>query len=70
MGTINSVRGALLAASFLASPALAQQGVAAAAPNEAASDEIIVTAQRVAERLQDVPLAVTPSAPKRSPTRT
>ncbi len=48
---------ALAVSVALAAPAFAQE--TAPAVDEAANGEIIVTAQRVAERLQDVPLAVT-----------
>jgi iron complex outermembrane receptor protein len=44
-----------------ATPAMAQQ----AAQQSVAAGEIVVTAQRRSERLQDVPLAVSATAPSR-----
>jgi len=52
-----SVAGLAIVA--IAAPAHAQDGDAGANADEAAPGEIIVTAQKRAERLQDVPLAIT-----------
>lgn len=41
-----------------AAPAVAQEAGANASPQNADADDIVVTAQRVSERLQDVPLSV------------
>jgi len=63
--------GAMLALAqpALAQPALAQQTPAAAGQSELAPGEIVVTAQKRAERLQDVPLAVTAIAGEALATR-
>lgn len=50
---------AVLAGACIASPAAAQSAAAAAPKAETGSDEIIVTARRQSEKLQDVPASVT-----------
>jgi iron complex outermembrane receptor protein len=50
---------ALAAAVTISSPAFAQQSTAAQAPSDESGDEIIVTARRTEERLQDVPVSIT-----------
>ena len=58
-----SLLAAVGSATLLASPAAASQDSAGTAPDEAAAhdgaEEIVVTAQRRTERLQDVPIATT-----------
>jgi iron complex outermembrane receptor protein len=54
-----SALGAFAAATLFAVPAIAQDRPAATAAPQADANEIIVTAQRRAQRLQDVPIAVT-----------
>lgn len=55
---LQSVRALLLASAVVAVPVIAQEA-APQAVDTAVVEEIVVTAQRKAERLQDVPIAVT-----------
>ena len=55
-GSVAAIAATLLATTLSATAATAQE---AAAAGEALSDEIIVTARRSSERLQDVPLSIT-----------
>ncbi|MEQ1509761.1 MAG: TonB-dependent receptor [Sphingopyxis sp.] len=55
---IRNLFGASLLAMAVATPAWAQQAPLDAAEEEAGSNDIIVTAQRSSQRLQDVPIAV------------
>ncbi len=62
MQTTSQIRAGLVAGvsllGLIGSPALAQAAKTAAAPVDAGIEEIVVTAQRTAQSLQDVPIAI------------